>query len=138
MKNKIKIRSRVWLVNDEGEVVFGNGRAVILKAVDETGSMAQAAKKLGMSYRAVWGKVKATEERLDKKLVTKCVGRRKGKNTCLTPVARTLIQQFDELERLSEDHVDKAARDLFDFDLSELSEESGDSLEDSAGSTEAQ
>ena len=123
MKEGIGIRSRIWLVNSEDEVVFGHGRARILKAVNETGSMAQAARTLGMSYRAVWGKIKATEERLGVKLVTKCVGRRKGNNTCLTPTARILIDRFERLDSIATSHVDKTAEELFDFDLDKVASE---------------
>ncbi len=120
MKNKINIRNRIWLVDENGEVVFGGGRDLILRAVDETGSMAQAAKKLGMSYRAVWGKVKATEERLGIQLVNKSVGRRKGSNTSLTPAAKLLLERFEELDSRTKDFIDEAAGDLFNFDLDEL------------------
>jgi len=120
MKNKINIRNRIWLVDENGEVVFGGGRDLILRAVDETGSMAQAAKKLGMSYRAVWGKVKATEERLGIQLVNKSVGRRKGNNTSLTPAAKLLLERFEELDSKTKDFINEAAGDLFNFDLDDL------------------
>jgi len=38
------------------------------------GSINQAAAKLGMSYRAAWGKVTATEKRLGIKLLNKHTG----------------------------------------------------------------
>jgi molybdate transport system regulatory protein len=118
MKDRVKILSRVWLVNDEGEVVFGGGRARILKAIDETGSLSQAAKKLGMSYRAVWGKVKTTEDRLGATLLTRNVGRCKDKNTRLTPAARLLIDRFEQLENATRGHAENDAEKFFDFDLS--------------------
>jgi molybdate transport system regulatory protein len=53
-----------------------------------------------MSYRAVWGKVKATEERLGRPLLTKRTGGAHGGGSELTPFARSLIARFRHLENL--------------------------------------
>ncbi|MBI4798570.1 MAG: LysR family transcriptional regulator, partial [Desulfarculus sp.] len=58
----------MWLERD-GRVLFGQGRQELLAAIVETGSLAGAAQKLGMSYRAAWGRLKASEERLGLALV---------------------------------------------------------------------
>ena len=58
---KIQPKIKLWLEVD-GAVVFGGGRVALFQAIEETGSIKQAAEKLNMSYRAAWGKIKATEE----------------------------------------------------------------------------
>jgi molybdate transport system regulatory protein len=62
------IRLHLWLETTEG-VFFGTGRALLLAKIEEHGSLKKAAEDLGMSYRAAWGKIRATEEVLGVKLI---------------------------------------------------------------------
>lgn len=77
---KIKLKYKIWL-EKEGQVLFGHGREALLKAIEECESLNAAAKKLNMSYRAAWGRLKASEERMGCKLVE----RQRGKRMHLTP-----------------------------------------------------
>ncbi|MEE4112227.1 MAG: ModE family transcriptional regulator, partial [Desulfobacteraceae bacterium] len=52
------IRSKLWIEDAQGNVVFGLGRYRILDAIDRLGSLQAAAKDLRMSYRAVWCRIK--------------------------------------------------------------------------------
>ncbi|MBW2092926.1 MAG: LysR family transcriptional regulator, partial [Deltaproteobacteria bacterium] len=65
----LQIKSKFWIEDDKGRPVFGQGRRIILEKIDESGSIRAAAIDLKMSYRAVWGKIRAAEERLGIKLV---------------------------------------------------------------------
>ncbi|MDA8213298.1 MAG: LysR family transcriptional regulator [Clostridia bacterium] len=87
-----RIRSKLWIEIQE-EVVFGDGRMALLQAIEETGSIQQASAKLNISYRAAWGKIKATEERLGMSLVeTHIGGNHKGTN--LTEQGRLLVNTY--------------------------------------------
>ncbi|WP_418792270.1 winged helix-turn-helix domain-containing protein [Phosphitispora sp. TUW77] len=103
--NKLKPRSKTWIEFDE-EVVFGAGRAALFQAIEETGSIRQAANKLGMSYRAAWGKIKATEERLGIRLVEKYAGGLQS-GAVLTPQAKELMEIFQQFKKDSEASVDE-------------------------------
>ncbi len=92
------IRSKIWIENESGNVVFGLGRLRILEAIHRNGSIHAAAKELKMSYRAVWGRIKATEERLGRPLLVKNIGGAKGGGSELTQYALTLIKQFSEVQ----------------------------------------
>jgi molybdate transport system regulatory protein len=70
------IRLHLWLETPEG-VFFGTGRALLLTKIEEHGSLKKAAEDLGMSYRAAWGKIRATEEVLGVKLIAQR-GSKKG------------------------------------------------------------
>ena len=72
------IRSKIWIEDESGNVVFGLGRLKILDAIDRLGSIQGAAKELKMSYRAIWGRIKATEERLNRPLLIRNIGGRSG------------------------------------------------------------
>ena len=76
--HKFHSRSKIWIEDDHGNVVFGLGRYRILTLIKEKGSLQAAAKQLKMGYRGIWGRIKATEERLGEKLLIKTVGGRKG------------------------------------------------------------
>ncbi len=58
----------LWLEIDR-DTVFCQGRAMLLQRIKENGSLRQAAKSLGMSYRAAWGKLKKTQDMLGYELV---------------------------------------------------------------------
>lgn len=90
----MRIRHKIWLEKD-GKVIFGSGRYELLEAIKESHSLNAAAKKLNMSYRAAWGRLKASEERLGMKLVE----RSQGKGMYLTGEATTLLEQFGQLEQ---------------------------------------
>lgn len=59
----------------------------LLSAVHATGSLAQAARELGLSYRHAWGLVAQTEARLQQPLVQ----RGRGQGSSLTPVGQRLV-----------------------------------------------
>ena len=106
------IRVKVWLEDEHGNAVFGEGRKKILELVEEKGSLAEAAKELKMSYRAVWGKIHTTEKRLGTKLVTTQVGARKG-GSQLTPKAQELLRAYNELTMLITAKTDRLFHRVF-------------------------
>ena len=110
---KLRIKSKIWIEDEQGKVVFGTGRLRILNAVEEHGSILGAAKALGMSYRAVWGKIKTTEERLGQPILEKHTGGAQGGGSKLTPFGRTLIERFRQTEDLSRSTADVLFRGIF-------------------------
>ncbi len=98
----IKVKARVWVEKD-GEIIFGRGRKELLKAIDELGSISEAARALNMSYRAAWGRIKASEKRAGVKLVNSAVGR--GKRTTLTSIGRKWMEAFEVLEENLSDYL---------------------------------
>ena len=100
-------RSKVWLQDTEGNVIFGAGRLRILKAIKSNGSIHAAAKELKIGYRAVWARIHATEERLGDKLLEKKIGGASGGGSELTPLAEFLIEQFTIIQNRIEKETDK-------------------------------
>jgi molybdate transport system regulatory protein len=110
---KLTVRSKIWVEDEGGSVVFGSGRLKILSAVEEHGSILAAAKALGMSYRAVWGKIKATEDRLGQPLLVKRTGGAHGGGSEITPFARALAERFRHLENLIRSTSDTLFQGVF-------------------------
>jgi molybdate transport system regulatory protein len=99
----MEIKYKVWFEKD-GKVIFGSGRSKLLRAVDTYNSLNAAAKHLNMSYRAAWGRLRASEERLGIKLAETHPS---GRALHLTEEARALLNTFDKLEREIHDLVQK-------------------------------
>jgi len=110
----LKPRTRLWIQDESGEIVFGIGRVRILKAIDKTGSMNKAAKQLGMSYRTIWGKVHDTEKRLGVKLIETTVGSTDG-GSVLTKESRNIIGMFEKWHDETIEYADKTFKKDFRF-----------------------
>ena len=106
-KQKFVVRSKIWIEDDKGNVVFGDGRYRILEMIDRMRSMQGAAKELKMSYRALWGRIKASEERIGRPLVA-----REGKGSCLTTFAHKLMTQYRNLQTSIRKESDEVYSDL--------------------------
>ena len=106
-----KILTKLWISDQSGHVIFGMGRVKILEAIEQHGSINAAAQHLKMSYRAAWGKIKVTEERLGHDLIVRKAGGTKGGGSELTAYAKNLIAEFKALHRqildLSDQRFDK-------------------------------
>jgi molybdate transport system regulatory protein len=104
----MKIRYKIWIEKD-GRVLFGRGRDDILTTIESLRSLNAAAKKLQMSYRAAWGRLKASEERMGMKLV-EVDSTEKGMH--LTPRAKGIIERFEKLEKDVEGLLKDAEQDF--------------------------
>jgi len=109
-----KVRSKVWVENEAGKVIFGLGRFRMLETVDRLGSLQAAAKELKMSYRAIWSRIRASEKRIGKTLlISDNMGSR------LTPLATSLVKQFRRLQTLVEQESDEVYESLMADRLAE-------------------
>lgn len=89
---------KVWLETDEG-YVFGPGVYSLLRKVEETGTLKEAAEALGMSYRYAWGLVKKAEETLGQPLLKAHKGGKSGGGGAeLTEIGRQFLDEFSRLE----------------------------------------
>ncbi|MGC8660109.1 MAG: winged helix-turn-helix domain-containing protein [Desulfomonilaceae bacterium] len=102
------VRSKIWVENDEGKLIMGTGRLRILEAILELGSMNKAAQKLNQPFRAVWGKIRATEERCGFKLVNATKD-----GTRLTSEGLQLLWAYTRLRNRCERFADEQFKELF-------------------------
>jgi molybdate transport system regulatory protein len=105
----VEICIRLWFEEKE-KVLFGDGRLQLLQAVESAGSLAAAARELNMSYRAAWGRLHASEDRLGFTLVER--GSEGRRAMVLTPVARELMTQYAKLRDLAQSQVDKHQKEV--------------------------
>lgn len=93
---KKEIHVRCW-VDIDGVKHFGTGRAELLEQILETGSIAKAAKKMGMSYKKAWDMVEKMNERGQKPYVITHKGGIKGGGTEVTNTGKNVLNSYQKL-----------------------------------------
>jgi molybdate transport system regulatory protein len=80
-------------------VNLGPGKIALLEAIRSTGSISDAARSLGMSYRRAWLLVNSLKEGFSEAVTVSAAGGKGGGGAHVTPFGMTLIKQFRLLER---------------------------------------
>jgi molybdate transport system regulatory protein len=106
---KLKLRTSQWIVDENDNIVIGHGRAEILKNIEQTGSINQAAKAMKMSYKAAWSKIKATEKHLDTRIVH--TDRKEGSR--LSKEGKELLEKYRHLKKECMSVDDKLFSQIF-------------------------
>ena len=112
------MRLRLWL-ETPGGMLLGLGRVELLLRIQESGSLNKAAKAMGMSYRAAWGRLKASEKMAGEPLMEKSGGQR---GFVLTPGGERLAQAFKEWYADVEGYALKRAQEKFPWPVSPFAE----------------
>ncbi len=100
---------KLWMVNEKGESVFGDGLAELLEEIDKTHSMLEAAKNLKMSYRYALHRITLAEKRLGDFLVNRTHGGAKGGGSSeVTLLGKELVARY----RKAQVELDKALKKL--------------------------
>lgn len=108
---KLHARIKVWITDEDGQVIFGTGRMRLLDAIHRTGSILKASEELSMSYRSAWGRLKATEQRLGEPVIEKVPGAGRRGGSRLTARGKELLAKYhrliDMLHESSEETFDQ-------------------------------
>ncbi len=89
----MKLAYKVWL--DRGGKAFGEGPFRLLKLVEKTGSLHQAAMEMKMSYRKAWLTIRAIEERLGFSLLERHTGGHSGGGSTITPEGADFMNHYE-------------------------------------------
>ena len=100
----MKVTFKVWL--DNNGKAFGEGPYELLKRVEETQSLHQAANQMGMAYSKAWTILRITEQRLGFSLLDRKVGGRSGGGSQITARAKNLMKHYEGFRK----DVEKAMR----------------------------
>lgn len=91
----------------------GIGKISLLEAIARTGSLSQAARDIGMSYRRAWLLIDSMNNDFDTAVTSATAGGAGGGGAHVTPFGRELIQAYRELEgrlvSLTVEHMGKIA-----------------------------
>ena len=110
---RMTARVKVWLEID-GRYAFGLGISEILKAVEATGSIKEAARHVGKSYRYIWGRIKKAEKALGEPLVETRVGGTGPTRSSLTDLAGQLVASYDPMRQRMFEVVEEEFSDRFE------------------------
>ena len=83
------------------EAALGPGRTELLARVNETASIAQAARDMGMSYMKAWKLVQSMNGCFRGPLMEVQRGGKAGGAACLTPLGRGTLELYRRMEAAS-------------------------------------
>ena len=106
-------RLKLWVEKD-GLLVLSDYRVELLRQVATTGSLAEAAQRMGLSYRRAWGKIREIERNLGLTLVHSEAGGAGGGSSSLTPDGERLVRLYQRVRRRMERDLGKEFREVFD------------------------
>lgn len=88
------------LVNGDIRLIGGLGERLfrLLAAIERTGSINQAAKDVGLTYKGAWEMIERANNLSPKILVSSAIGGRLGGGTRLTPAGKSLLQLFTQIQ----------------------------------------
>ena len=88
-------------IGKDRELAVGPGKIALLEAIDETGSISAAGRKLRMSYRRAWLLVDALNRTFDAPVLTTATGGKEGGGTSLTPLGIEVVKRYRRAEALA-------------------------------------
>ncbi len=109
----MQIKVKVWIEDDEKNLIFGGGKTEVLEYIDRTGSISDAAKEVGMNYKKAWNHIKILEKFIEDDLVMTFKGRGENSGTTLTPKAREVIQTYKILQHDIKKYSQERFKELF-------------------------
>ncbi len=104
----------LWVEGKLSLAGLDNRMMELLKAVQQSGSLNQAAKQVGLSYKGAWQIIERANNSSPKTLVITATGGAKGGGTTLTKAGKSLITLFDDLEQQHQIFLNKLNQTLAD------------------------
>jgi molybdate transport system regulatory protein len=87
-------------LQDDGPKI-GRGKIQLLKAVRDHGSIAAAARSMGMAYRHAWLLLDELNRSFLEPVITSKTGGQSGGGAVLTDWGIALVDRFEEMERIA-------------------------------------
>lgn len=95
-KGGFGVNGSIWLEGD-GTRFLGPGPVELLQLIEETGSINQAAKKMGMSYKKAWEIVNRLNEKVGSPMVITATGGEKGGGSTISEEAKQMVEWYVSL-----------------------------------------
>ncbi len=96
-KTPVQLKTTTRLILGD-EIAFGPGKADLLLAIVEAGSISAAAKRMGMSYRRAWLLVDTMNRCFTQPLVETAKGGNQGGGAHLTELGLEVLARYRELQ----------------------------------------
>ena len=90
----------------EPDIAIGPGKADLLEGIRDTGSIAAAGRRLGMSYKRAWLLVETMNRCFKRPLVEASKGGRAGGGARLTELGQEVLARYRRMETLTADAIE--------------------------------
>lgn len=107
-------------VDSEVGPFLGDTRIRLLEAIDQHGSISQAAKAVPLSYKAAWDAIDAMNNLADQPLVLRSTGGKNGGGTQLTEYGRKVVALYRALEAEYQAALDRLTESMNDGQASDF------------------
>lgn len=107
-------------VDSEFGTFLGDTRIRLLEAIEQHGSISQAAKAVPLSYKAAWDAVDAMNNLADQALVVRSTGGKHGGGTQLTDYGRKVVALYRALEAEYQAALDRLTASMNEGEASDL------------------
>lgn len=104
-------RPRIRLLIGDA-VALGPGKARLLEAIGDSGSIAAAARTMGMSYGRAWQLVQAMNGDFRAPLVERVAGGRGGGGAALTALGHEALERYRAMEAQADEAVADALEEF--------------------------
>jgi molybdate transport system regulatory protein len=112
--SQIRLNYKIWLSDQAGNGILGDGKWRILKLIEEKGSLKAACEELGYTYRRTWGNLEKIEKMLGFPLLEKHRGGNEKGSTRLTPQGKKLVAAFDAFHAATDNSIETGFRELME------------------------
>lgn len=107
-KPRYMAKGKIW-VEKGGETYMGWGRVELLERIGRFGSIAEAARSMGMSYRNAWLEVEEMNRLAPTPLVEKTPGGIGGGHARITDEGQKIISEYKELRNKFQEFLKRFA-----------------------------
>lgn len=115
MDKAMQVYGGIWMGCDESAQI-SDVRISLLEKIDESGSITQAAKAVGISYKTAWDAVDAMKNLSGDVLVESLTGGKGGGGTRLTEAGRKLVRTYRLIQKENERFLSSISEGMEDFD----------------------
>jgi len=93
----IKIR-----LHHHDQIAFGPGKADLLDAIKEHGSISAAGRSMGMSYKRAWDLIQTMNQSFKQPLVTTSKGGSQKGGAIVTAMGEKVLNQYREAQKIAD------------------------------------
>ena len=110
---RLYVKTKTWIENAEGELLFGKGKTEILELIEQEGSISKASEKIGMNYKKAWTHIKILQKNINDTMVQTKQGGGEDAGTTLTAVAKEYMSNYRQLQADIENYANERFKELF-------------------------
>lgn len=94
--DNLKLNYKIWIETSDHNGILGDKKCDLLRAIEETGSLNEAMRKLNLTYRKTWDNLHKIERELGFPLIRPTRGGADGGNTVITREGKIIVKAFEK------------------------------------------